>query len=235
MISVRKSEDRGHVQIDWLDSKHSFSFGDYYDPRYLGHSVLRVINEDVIGPDGGFPTHPHKDMEIITYVLEGELEHRDSLGTGAVIRPGEVQRMSAGTGIRHSEFNPSPDKPTKLLQIWLFPDKKNVAPSYEQTAFPETERAGKLRLVASPDGREGSVTIHQDAAVYASLLKPGEKVHHAMQEGRFGWIQVARGEVTVNDIALKQGDGAAISKETALDIAGTKDAEFLLFDMPRVN
>ena len=174
MITVRKSEDRGHFAIDWLDSRHSFSFGEYYDPRHLGFSALRVINEDAIAPGGGFPTHPHKDMEIITYVLEGELEHKDSLGTGSVIRPGEVQRMSAGTGIRHSEYNPSPDQAARLLQIWLLPDKQGVAPGYEQKAFPASEREGRLRLVASPDGEDGSVRIHQNTKLYATLLKAGE-------------------------------------------------------------
>ncbi len=235
MITVRKSNERGHFKIDWLDSYHSFSFGEYYDPRFLGFSMLRVINEDVVAPGAGFPTHPHKDMEIITYVLEGELEHRDSLGTGAVIRPGEVQRMSAGTGIRHSEFNPSEDKPTKLLQIWLLPGEKNIAPSYEQTAFPEAERRGKLRLVASPDGREGSVTIHQDVTLYATLLAPGEKVAHTLADKRVAWVQVARGELTVNGVDLKQGDGAAVTKETALELVASQDAEILLFDMPTLN
>ena len=235
MISVRKSDERGHFKMDWLDSYHSFSFGEYYDPRFLGFSMLRVINEDVVAPGGGFPTHPHKDMEIITYILEGELEHRDSLGTGAVIRPGEVQRMSAGTGIRHSEFNPSEDKPVKLLQIWLLPNQKNVTPSYEQTAFPESERRGRLRLVASPDGRDGSVTIHQDVTLYASLLAPGEKVNHALADKRVAWVQVARGELTVNGVTLKPGDGAAVTKETALELVAAKDAEILLFDMPTLN
>jgi redox-sensitive bicupin YhaK (pirin superfamily) len=232
MITVRKSAERGHFKIDWLDSRHTFSFGEYYDPRFLGFSALRVINEDVVAPGAGFPTHPHRDMEIITYVLEGELEHRDSLGTGAVIRPGEVQRMSAGTGIRHSEFNPSEEKPTKLLQIWLLPDRKGVAPSYEQTAFPDEERRGKLRLVASPDGREGSVTIHQDTRLYATLLAPGTNVKHTLADKRVAWVQVARGDITVNGVALQAGDGAAISKEAVLDIAAQKDAEVLLFDMP---
>ena len=235
MISVRKSDERGHFKIDWLDSYHSFSFGEYYDPRFLGFSMLRVINEDEIAPGGGFPTHPHKDMEIITYVLDGELEHRDSLGTGAVIRPGEVQRMSAGTGIRHSEFNPSEDKSTKLLQIWLLPNQKNVTPSYEQTAFPESERRGRLRLVASPDGREGSVTINQDVTLYASLLAPGDKVNHALADKRVAWVQVARGELTLNGVNLKPGDGAAVTKENALELIAAKDAEILLFDMPTLN
>jgi quercetin 2,3-dioxygenase len=235
MISVRKSDERGHFKLDWLDSYHSFSFGEYYDPRFLGFSVLRVINEDEVAPGGGFPTHPHRDMEIITYVLDGELEHRDSLGTGAVIRPGEVQRMSAGTGIRHSEFNPSDDKATKLLQIWLLPSEKNVAPSYEQTAFPESERRGRLRLVASPDGRDGSVTIHQDVTLYASLLAPGDKVSHALDDKRVAWVQVARGELTLNGVSLKPGDGAAVTKEKALELIAAKDAEVLLFDMPTLN
>ena len=235
MIDVRKSEDRGHFQLDWLDSRHSFAFGEYYDPRHLGFSALRVINEDVIAPGGGFPTHPHKDMEIITYVLEGALEHRDSLGTGEVIRPGEVQRMSAGTGIRHSEFNPSSENPTKLLQIWLMPNQKNVAPSYEQTAFPAADRRGRLRLVASPDGAEGAVTIHQDVKLYAALLAPGDTVTHVLADKRVAWLQVASGDVTLNGIALKPGDGASVKQVGALEIVGGSDAEVLLFDLPPVN
>jgi redox-sensitive bicupin YhaK (pirin superfamily) len=235
MITLRKSEDRGHFKTDWLDSRHSFSFGDYYDPRHLGFSMLRVINEDRVAPGGGFPTHPHRDMEIVTYVLEGALEHRDSLGTGAVIRPGDVQRMSAGTGIRHSEFNPSAEVPTRFLQIWILPDTKGVTPSYAQTAFPEAERRGRLRLVASPDGQDGAIGIHQDVRLFAALLHPGESVRHDLGDRRVAWIQVAAGAIAVNGLTLGAGDGAAIARESVLTIDGTAPSEFLLFDMPALN
>jgi redox-sensitive bicupin YhaK (pirin superfamily) len=232
MITVRKSTDRGHFRLDWLDSRHSFSFGEYYDPQHLGFSALRVINEDEIAPGAGFGTHPHRDMEIVTYVLEGELEHRDSLGTGSVIRPGEVQRMSAGTGIQHSEYNPSGDQPTKLLQIWLLPDARGIAPSYEQKNFPEAERQGKLRLVASPDGRDGSVTIHQDTRVYATLLKAGESVSLDLGRNRAAWVQVAKGSLALNGTVLAQGDGAAVTKQSTLELAANDNAEVLVFDLP---
>jgi redox-sensitive bicupin YhaK (pirin superfamily) len=232
MITVRKSQDRGHFQIGWLDSRHTFSFGEYYDPRHLGFSALRVINEDEIAPGKGFGTHPHRDMEIVTYVLEGELEHKDSLGTGSVIRPGEVQRMSAGTGIQHSEYNPSADNPAKLLQIWLLPDKKGVAPSYEQKAFADSELQGKLRVVASPDGRDGSVTIHQDTQLYAAKMAKGDKVTLPLAANRAAWIQVIRGSLDVNGTALAPGDGAAVTKESALELAANDNAEILVFDLP---
>ena len=234
-IEIHRSEDRGRGEHDWLHARHSFSFADYHNPKRMSFGTLRVLNEDVVEPGQGFGMHGHDNMEIVTIVLEGALEHKDSEGNHGVIRPGDVQRMSAGTGIRHSEFNPSDDKPTKLLQIWLLPNQKNVTPSYEQTAFPESERRGKLRLVASPDGRDGSVTIHQDVALYASLLKPGEKVEHALADKRVAWVQVARGELTVNGISLKPGDGAAVTKENALELIAAKDAEILLFDMPSLN
>jgi redox-sensitive bicupin YhaK (pirin superfamily) len=232
MITVRKSQDRGRFKIDWLDSRHTFSFGEYYDPQHLGFSALRVINEDVIAPGQGFGTHPHRDMEIVTYVLEGELEHRDSLGTGSVIRPGDVQRMSAGTGIQHSEFNPSAKNPTKLLQIWLLPNKKGVQPSYEQKAFADSELEGHLRVVASPDGRDGSVTIHQDTQLYAAKLKKGATLNLPLGANRAAWVQVARGAVSLNGTALANGDGAAVTKETALDLAANDNAEVLVFDLP---
>ncbi|MHB1206963.1 MAG: pirin family protein [Rhodospirillaceae bacterium] len=232
MIQIRKSGDRGHFDFGWLDTHHSFSFGDYYDPEFQGFSVLRVINEDIVAAGHGFPTHPHRDMEIITYILDGALEHKDSLGTGSVIRPGDVQRMSAGTGIRHSEANPLKDQATKLLQIWIFPSEKNLPPSYEQTAFSREDRSGKLKLVGSPDGRDGSVTIHQDVDLYASLLKAGDKVHLDLKPGRFAWLQLASGKVSVNGQALSAGDGAGIIKETALAITAAEDAELLLFDLP---
>lgn len=235
MIQVRKSAERGHFDFGWLDTHHTFSFGDYHDPRAMGFSALRVINEDTVAGGHGFPTHPHRDMEIITYILEGALEHKDSLGTGSVIRPGDVQRMSAGTGIRHSEANPLKDQATKLLQIWIFPKENGLKPSYEQTAFSREEREGKLRLVGSQDGRDGSVTIHQDVDLYASLLKAGESVSLSLKPERLAWLQVARGQVSLNGQSLSQGDGAAVTEETALTIAGVEEAEVLLFDLPPLN
>lgn len=235
MLHVRKSAERGHFDFGWLDTHHTFSFGEYADPQFMGFSALRVINEDVVAAGHGFPTHPHRDMEIITYILDGALEHKDSLGTGSIIRPGEVQRMSAGTGITHSEANPLKDQATKLLQIWILPEARGLKPSYEQTAFSVEERQGKLRLVGSPDGRDGSVTIHQDVNLYASLLKAGETVSLALKPERYAWLQVARGEVTVNGQAASQGDGVAIAQEAKVDIAGVEDAEVLLFDLPPLN
>ena len=231
MIRIRPANERGRTAIDWLDSWHSFSFGDYYDPTNLGFRSLRVINDDQVAPGAGFGMHPHRDMEIITYVVNGALEHRDSLGTGEVLRPGEVQRMTAGTGIRHSEFNPSPTEPVHLLQIWLLPERRGLTPGYEQKPFPEAQRRGRWRLVASRDGRDGSVTIHQDADVYATLLEPGESVRHELRPGRHAWVQVARGAVTLNGRPLRAGDGAAVSDEAALTVAATEPAELLLFDM----
>ncbi|MSO99077.1 MAG: pirin family protein [Rhodospirillaceae bacterium] len=234
MISIRKGTERGHFRNDWLDSRHSFSFGGYYDPQHLGFSALRVINDDLIGPGGGFPTHGHKDMEIITYVLDGAIEHKDSLGNGSVIRPGDIQRMSAGSGIMHSEFNPQAGEGTRLLQIWLLPNARGIAPGYEQIHVPASERSGKLKLVASPDGREGGVTIHQDALLYAGTLKPGEVATLSLADKRTAWVQVAKGAVTLNGTAMAEGDGAAVKKETALNIAATQPAEVLVFDLPPV-
>jgi quercetin 2,3-dioxygenase len=234
MIYVRKSEDRGRAEHGWLSARHSFSFADYHDPRFMGFSDLRVINEDRVAGGGGFPTHGHRDMEIVTYILDGALEHKDSMGNAAVIRPGEVQRMTAGTGVRHSEFNASKSDPVHLLQIWIMPERGNLAPGYEQTAFPAAERQGKLRLVASRDGREGSVTIHQDAALYSALLADGETVGLKPAEGRKQWLQVARGAVTVNGNALKQGDAIAMAEEPEITVTGTakgENAEILLFDL----
>src|SRR5277367_5096520 len=231
MIEIRPSEERGHNKISWLDSRFTFSFDQYYDPEHTQFRALRVINEDVVAPGGGFPTHPHRDMEIITYVLEGALEHKDSLGTGSVIRPGDGQRMSAGQGIRHSEMNASTKEPVHLLQIWITPDGRGHEPSYEQKAFPNAEKRGKLRLIASPDGAEGSVGIHQDARLYVTLLSPGDEVIHSLGKGRYAWLQVAKGAVELNGKPLKQGDGAAVSDEPTLSIKGTKDAEVLLFDL----
>ena len=231
MITLRRSEERGGGNHGWLNTKHSFSFSDYYDPKFMGFRSLRVINEDWVQSGHGFPTHPHRDMEIITYVLEGALEHKDSLGTGSVIRPGDGQRMSAGTGIRHSEANPSREESVHLLQIWILPDKQGHKPGYEQKEFPAAEKRAKLRLIASPDGKDGSVTIHQDAKLYVSLLEPGEAVEHKLATGRHAWLQVARGSVELNGKPLHQGDGAAISDEHKLQIKGTDSAEVLLFDL----
>lgn len=231
MIAIRKSEARGHANHGWLDSYHTFSFANYYDPKYMNFRSLRVINEDVINGGKGFGTHGHTDMEIITYVLEGALEHKDSLGTGAVIKPGEVQRMSAGTGIQHSEFNHSPTDPVHLLQIWLLPDRNGLTPSYEQRDFPLAERQGRLRLVAARDAKDGAVKIHQDVDLYAAVLDKDARVSHVLQSNRYAWVQVARGSVLLNGLALEQGDGAAVSDESELVIEATADAEFLLFDL----
>jgi redox-sensitive bicupin YhaK (pirin superfamily) len=231
MQTIRRAGERGHADHGWLKSFHSFSFADYYDPAHMGWGNLRVINEDRVAPGQGFPTHPHSDMEIVSYVLEGALEHKDSLGTGSVIRPGEVQRMSAGTGIRHSEFNASRSEPVHFLQIWIVPEWQGIEPGYEQKSFPAEEKRGRLRLVASPDGREGSVTIHQDAKLYATLLSEGQRVTHHLAPGRMAWIQVARGAVRLNGEALKAGDGVGLDAPGALTLEGLEDAEALLFDM----
>jgi hypothetical protein len=231
MINIRRSNERGGGNFGWLNTRHTFSFDSYHDPKYMGFRSLRVINEDFVAPGEGFPLHPHRDMEIITYVLEGALEHKDSLGTGSVIRPGDGQRMSAGKGIRHSEMNASDSEKVHLLQIWIMPDRQGHEPSYEQKAFPESEKRGKLRLIAGPDGKDGSVTIHQDAKLYVSLLSPRQEVTHELGKGRYAWLQVAKGAVELNGKPLEQGDGAAISDEQKLAIKGTKDAEILLFDL----
>ena len=229
-LTIRKSEDRGRANLGWLDSKHSFSFGHYRDPEHMGFGPLRVINDDRVAPGGGFPTHPHSDMEIISYVLDGALEHKDSLGTGSVIRPGDVQRMSAGSGIRHSEFNASKTDPVHFLQIWIIPERKGIAPGYEQKAFADAEKRGRLRLIGSRDGREGSVTIHRDVDLYATLLGEGDAVEHVIAPGRGGWLQVARGSVSLNGEMLAEGDGVAISTSGHLRIEGIGEAEVLLFD-----
>lgn len=231
MIRIRKATERGHADHGWLDTRHTFSFADYYDPQQMGFRALRVINEDRVQPGMGFPTHPHRDMEIISYVLEGSLEHRDSMGNGSVIRPGEVQRMSAGTGITHSEFNHSRNEVVHFLQIWILPSTHGVTPGYEQKEFPGDGKRGVLRLVASPDGRNGSVTIHQDAYLYAALLESGEEVVYPLPAGRHAWLQVARGRVQVNDMVLEQGDGAAVSTETRVTVSGLEPSEILLFDL----
>jgi quercetin 2,3-dioxygenase len=231
MITIRPAADRGTTQIDWLDSRHSFSFGDYYDPRNMGFGPLRVINEDFVQPGMGFGMHPHRDMEIITYIVSGALEHKDSLGTGSVIRPGDVQRMTAGTGIRHSEFNPSRKDTVHLLQIWILPERTGLTPSYEQKTVAAVERTNRLRLIASPDGRNSSVTIHQQADVYAALLEPGKTVQHELPAGRNAWLQLIRGDITLNGKALKPGDGATVENEQHLEIAAQDAAELLLFDL----
>jgi hypothetical protein len=231
MIAVRHAAARGHFDFGWLNTYHTFSFGEYYDPRNMGFRSLRVINEDYVRAGYGFPPHPHRDMEIITYVLQGALEHKDSMGNGTVILPGEVQRMSAGTGVRHSEKNSSAEEDVHLLQIWIIPQEEGIAPGYEQKMFAADEKRGRLRLIASNDGRDGSVTIHQDAQLYAALLEPGQKVAHTLAQGRHAWAQVARGAVEINGQLLQQGDGAAVSREEQLLIAGRESSEVLLFDL----
>ncbi len=228
MITIRKAGERGHFDHGWLNTYHTFSFADYYDPAFMGFRTLRVINEDRVKAGGGFGTHGHRDMEIISYVLEGELAHRDSMGTGSVIRPGDVQRMSAGTGVMHSEMNPSQENGVHFLQIWIVPERRGIEPGYEQKTFPEGELRGRLRLVASPDGAAGSVTIHQDVNLYSALLA-GESVAHSYAPQRYGWVQVTRGDVEVNGLKLSAGDGAAISDENAVTISGS--GEVLLFDL----
>jgi quercetin 2,3-dioxygenase len=230
MIITRPGEERGHANHGWLKTYHTFSFANYYDENHMGFRSLRVINEDYVAPHMGFGTHPHRDMEIITYVLGGAVEHKDSMGTHGVIRPGEVQRMSAGTGVRHSEMNPS-DETLHLMQIWILPGKQGLQPSYEQKAFPEKERQGRFRLVASPDGRDGSVTVHQDMTLHTTLLGKGEKTEYALKPGRFAWIQLARGSGTLNGVALKAGDGAAVAEETSLVLTANEPVEALLFDL----
>jgi redox-sensitive bicupin YhaK (pirin superfamily) len=228
---IRRANERGHADHGWLNSFHTFSFADYYDPKYMGFRSLRVINEDRVEPSKGFGTHGHKDMEIISYVLEGTLEHKDSMGTNGVIKPGDVQRMSAGTGVRHSEFNGSKDELVHFLQIWIVPDKANHAPGYEQKNFADPEKRGRLRLVASPDGRDGSVTIHQDAKLYAGLFDGSESASFDLAPGRHAWIHVAKGSVNVNGEVLKAGDAAAIDAGGAIAISGGEKAEVLLFDL----
>jgi len=231
MITLRRAEDRGHANHGWLDTYHTFSFAAYHDPAHVHFRALRVMNEDVVAPGQGFGTHPHDNMEIVTCVLEGALEHRDSMGNGEVLRPGEFQRMSAGTGITHSEFNPSADEPVHLYQIWLFPERKGIEPSYEQKSFPEEERHNKLRLVASRDAAEGSLLIHTAARIYLSSIDAGREVEYELEPGRHAWLQVLRGSLTLNGLELKASDGAAVSDEEALDIAASTDAEILLFDL----
>jgi redox-sensitive bicupin YhaK (pirin superfamily) len=233
MIQVRPSSERGHADHGWLNTFHTFSFADYYDPEFMGFRALRVINEDWVKPGMGFGMHGHRDMEILTYVLEGELAHKDSMGNGSSIVPGEVQRMSAGTGVRHSEFNHSKKDWVHLLQIWLLPEREGIAPSYEQKTFPDTEKQGKFRLIASPDASSGSVKIHQDARVYAALLEKDDTARHDFAPGRFGWLQVARGSVVLDGRTLNVGDGAAIAKQDSIQLATANSgkSEVILFDL----
>lgn len=222
---------RGHVQTGWLDSYHTFSFGSFYDPNRMGFRSLRVINEDRVAPGAGFPTHGHRDMEILTYVLEGAVEHKDSLGTGSIIHPGDVQIMSAGTGISHSEFNPSPTEPLHLLQIWILPEQQGLTPRYEQKTFPLEEKRGKLRLIAARDGRDGAVTIYQDVDLYTSVLEDGDVVNYQVKPGRYAWLQIARGIVDLNGEELRAGDGVQINGEEQLEISTNIGGEILLFDL----
>jgi redox-sensitive bicupin YhaK (pirin superfamily) len=230
-MRIRRSAERGHADHGWLRSQHTFSFADYHDPGQMGFGPLRVINEDRVAPGAGFGTHAHRDMEIISYVLEGGLEHKDSMGTGSVIRPGDVQRMSAGTGIAHSEYNASKSEPVHFLQIWIVPEQRGLRPSYEERAFPAAERQGRLRLIGSRDGREGSLTIHQDVDLFAALLAAGERVTYSARPGRGLWIQVARGKLELAGTVLEAGDGAALGDPGALELVGTEAAELLLFDL----
>src|SRR5690242_17043026 len=231
MLKIRRARERGHAQHGWLESYHTFSFADYYDPAFMGFQALRVINEDRVQPGQGFGTHSHRDMEIVTYVIDGALQHKDSLGTGSVIRPGDVQRMSAGTGVSHSEFNASRGERVHFLQIWIIPEKAGLPPSYEQRAFPSPELADRLRLVASRDARDGSITVHQDVALYAAMLVPQKTLRHELRSGRHSWLQVAFGELSVNGQTVAAGDGAAISDEPKVELVAREDSEILLFDL----
>jgi len=231
MLKLRRANERGHADHGWLDSHHTFSFADYYDPAHMGFRALRVINDDTVAPGRGFGAHPHRDMEIISYVLAGGLAHKDSLGTGSVIEPGDVQRMSAGTGVVHSEFNASKSDPVHFLQIWLVPATRGITPGYEQKRFAAEDKAGTLRLVASPDGRDGSITIHTDAALYAGLFTREQRAEHALAAGRHAWVHVARGRVRANGQELGSGDGLAISNEAKVVVEGIADGEVLVFDL----
>lgn len=231
MIEIRKANDRGHGDHGWLNSYHTFSFASYRDPKHMGFRSLRVMNEDRVAAGQGFGEHAHDNMEIVSYVLAGALEHKDSLGNGEILKPGEFQRISAGTGITHSEFNPSASEPTHFYQIWLLPKSQGIEPSYEQKRFADAELHNVLRVVASPDGRDGSLSIHQDATIYLSKLENGNSISHTMAPGRYAWLQVLRGSVTLNGVALATSDGAAISDETELNITANSDAEIMLFDL----
>ena len=232
MIIIRRAAERGHANHGWLTTSHTFSFAEYFDPAWTQFRTLRVLNDDTVAPGAGFPTHGHRDMEIISYVLDGALEHRDSMGTGSVIRPGDVQRMSAGTGVTHSEFNASTRAPVHFLQVWIVPEIEGVTPGYEQTAFAVETRRGTWRLVASREGREGSLSIHQDTDMFAALLEPRETITHAFGAGRFGYVHIARGEVQLGDAILRGGDGIRLESEGEVQLTGTTASEVLLFDMP---
>ena len=232
MMNVRRASERGHFANDWLNSRHTFSFGEYYDPAHMGVSLLRVINDDEVAPGAGFATHPHRNMEIVSYVLSGALEHRDSMGNGSVIRPGDVQRMSAGSGVTHSEFNPSKDEPTHFLQIWLLPEKLNIEPGYEQKHFAPESRRDTLKLLVSPDGRNGSISANTDVLVYGSLLQDGDRVAYSAAEDRMVYLHVASGSVEVNGRALKAGDGASLPGDIPVEIRSADTGEVLLFDLP---
>ncbi|HEX7481476.1 MAG TPA: pirin family protein [Polyangiales bacterium] len=232
MLTLRRAEDRGHADHGWLDSHHTFSFADYHDPAHMGFRVLRVINDDRVAPGGGFGTHPHRDMEIVSYVLEGALAHKDSMGNASVIRPGDLQRMSAGTGVRHSEYNASPDEPVHFLQVWILPNRTGLPPSYEQKAFAESERRGKLLLVGSPDAAQSCVKLNADVRLYATLLAAGDKVTHVVQPGRHAWIHVATGKASVGGHALQAGDGASTNDPGSVLIEGSELGQVLVFDLP---
>lgn len=233
MLTIRRADERGHITKDWLDTYHSFSFGEYHDPEHMGVSVLRVINEDRIQPDTGFATHPHRNMEIVTYMLSGELAHEDSMGNGSTIGAGEVQRMSAGTGVRHSEFNPSKENETHLLQIWLLPKENGIEPGYEQKYFSDEEKQGRLRLLVSDDGRDGSITAHTDTLVYGSLLEAGDKLDHGVDDGRIAYVHVVKGAIEINGQQLVSGDAATLIDETHVTLAANEPTEILVFDMPK--
>ena len=232
MISVRKAQDRGHVNHGWLNTWHTFSFGEYYDPAQMGFSVLRVINDDTVAPDAGFPTHGHRDMEILSYVIEGGLEHKDSMGNGSIIRAGEVQRMSAGTGVTHSEFNASKTEPVHFLQIWLLPEEQGLEPGHEQRGFDDQDRQTTLQLIASPDGRNGSLRIHQQSDIFLAALAGEQAVRYQLRAGRKIYVQVTRGSVAVNGHAVQAGDGAAITELETVELSGDEGGEVLLFDLP---
>jgi redox-sensitive bicupin YhaK (pirin superfamily) len=232
MITIRPAKERGKSDLGWLNSRHTFSFAEYYDKSHMGFSKLRVINDDRVAPGKGFGTHAHRDMEIISYVLDGAIEHKDSMGNGSTIVPGDVQRMTAGTGVTHSEFNPSPTAPVHFLQIWVLPDTIGLEPSYEQRTFQPDEKRGKLRLVASRDGREGSVTVHQDMQLFAGELQPGERTSLDLLPSRRAWVHVARGTLSLNGTAMKEGDGAAVEHEATIEVAADTPSEILVFDLP---